>query len=116
LDKLRYRPHQRAAVLNAPASYTSILEDVEFDDRLDGEYDFVHVFVTHRAEVQRGAPAWRSALTPEGILWVSYPKGKAIETDLNRDSLNQAMHDAGLQGVSQVAIDDVWSALRFKRV
>jgi hypothetical protein len=115
LEKLRYSPQQRAIVLNAPASYAPTLSDLPLEDRLEGDFDFIHVFVTHRSDVQRDGQRWREALKDDGILWVSYPKGKSIPTDLNRDSLNRALQDHGLQGVSQVAIDDVWSALRFKR-
>ena len=115
LEKLRYSPEQRAIVLNAPASYAPTLAGLALDDRLEGDFDFIHVFVTHRSDVQRDAQRWREALKENGILWVSYPKGKSMPTDLNRDSLNRALQDNGLQGVSQVAIDDVWSALRIKR-
>jgi hypothetical protein len=115
LEKLRYSPQQRAIVLNAPASYAPTLSDLPLEDRLEGDFDFIHVFVTDRSDVQRDGQRWREALKDDGILWVSYPKGKSIPTDLNRDSLNRALQDHGLQGVSQVAIDDIWSALRFKR-
>lgn len=51
-----------------------------------------------------------------GLLWLCYPKGTAkIKTDLNRDVLREtvaARH--GLEGVSLVAIDDTWSAMRFR--
>ena len=115
LEKLRYNPEQRAIVLNAPPNYAPTLADLTLEDRLEGDFDFIHVFVTHRSDVQRDAQRWRGALKENGILWVSYPKGKSVPTDLNRDSLNRALQDNGLQGISQVAIDDVWSALRFKR-
>jgi hypothetical protein len=45
---------------------------------------------------------------------VSYPKGKALGTDLNRDIAAALLHAFGLEGIFQVAIDDTWSALRFK--
>jgi hypothetical protein len=114
LEKLRYKSGQRAIVLNAPDSYT--LEGMALEPNLDGQFDFIHVFVTHADQVQREAPSWHEALKPSGILWISYPKGKAVPTDLNRDSLYQTALAAGLQAVSQVAIDDTWSALRFKRI
>ena len=61
----------------------------------------------------------KGALTGQGILWVAYPKGgtKAKkETDLNRDILAAYLQEKGLQAVAQVAVDDTWSALRFKTV
>jgi hypothetical protein len=113
LEKLRYTPGQRAAVLNAPAGYAGIPGAAT---RLDGTYEFVHVFVTRRAEVADEGARWRAALAPKGIFWASYPKGKAIATDLNRDSLREALQAVGLEAVSQVAIDETWSALRAKPV
>ncbi|MGH9198205.1 MAG: hypothetical protein ACRD1T_21040 [Acidimicrobiia bacterium] len=49
-----------------------------------------------------------------GRLWIAYPKGKAIKTDLNRDTLNEHLQQRKWQGVSLVAIDDIWAAMRFK--
>ena len=111
MEKLRYAPGQRAAVLHAPAGYQPPPDAAA---RLDGTYDFVHVFVTQRAEVARDGAKWRAALAPRAIFWASYPKGKAIATDLNRDSLREALQAVGLETVSQVAIDETWSALRAK--
>jgi len=39
---------------------------------------------------------------------------RQLGTDLNRDSLAKLMIERGAQPVRQVAIDDVWSALRFR--
>jgi hypothetical protein len=64
----------------------------------------------------RDGPAWRQALKPNGLLWVSYPKGKAMPTDLNRDVVRVTVQQVGLDTVSQVAIDDTWSALRLKPI
>lgn len=50
------------------------------------------------------------------MLWVSYPKGEAIPTDLNRYIVRTTHDGVGLEVVSQVAIDDTWSALRAKVV
>jgi hypothetical protein len=51
-------------------------------------------------------------LAAADVLWVAYPKGN--RTDVNRDSLWPILAEHGLRPVSQVAIDDVWSALRFR--
>jgi hypothetical protein len=120
LQKLLLKPGMRAAVLNAPDSYTQVLrselpEDVSLSAALDGSaFDFIHAFATQRAELLREGPAWRQALKPRGVLWVSYPKGKAIQTDLNRDIVRETVQQVHLDTVSQVAIDDTWSALRLK--
>jgi hypothetical protein len=117
LSKLLLKPGVRAAVLNAPASYAGVLREIPaVATDLDGKFGFIHVFATTREELTREAPTWRAALEPNGLLWVSYPKGKSIKTDLNRDVVRTALQEVGLETVSQVAIDDVWSALRAKPV
>jgi hypothetical protein len=115
LQKLQLKPGQRAAVLHAPDSYEAVARQIPDAARaLSGMFDFIHVFVTTRADVLRDGPEWRGALAPKGIFWASYPKGKAVPTDLNRDKLREALQEVGLEAVSQVSIDDVWSALRAK--
>lgn len=51
-------------------------------------------------------------LVKPGIVWVAYPKGN--KTDLNRDSLWPLLTAYGLRPNGQVAVDDTWSALRFR--
>lgn len=46
------------------------------------------------------------------ILWVAYPKGN--RADINRDSVWPILAELGLRPIGQVALDDVWSALRFR--
>jgi hypothetical protein len=51
-------------------------------------------------------------LTAPGTVWVAYPKGN--KTDINRDTLWPLLTEHGLRPNGQVAIDEVWSALRFR--
>lgn len=117
-QKLLLKPGSRALILNAPAGYLEQLPDVVQVEQKPGDrpYDFIHFFATRRDEVLAHGPRLRQALKPGGILWVSYPKGKALPTDLNRDILREALAEVGLEAVTQVAIDDRWSALRAKVV
>ena len=46
------------------------------------------------------------------ILWVAYPKGG--RADINRDTLWPILAEYAFRPVSQVAVDDTWSALRFR--
>src|SRR5919201_5179260 len=114
-QKLLLKPGMHAAVLQAPASYEPLLAEVpsgvKVSRQLNGDvFDFVHYFATRREELLREGPRLRDALRPNGILWVSYPKGKAIPTDLNRDIVRITLASLGLEVFSQVAIDEVWSA------
>ena len=51
-----------------------------------------------------------------GIPWVAYPKAKQLGTDLTRDVIRDLVPTAGLDPVRQIALDDVWSALRLKAI
>lgn len=118
LSKLRVKAGQRGLVLGAPESYRPVLDalpdGVSTSGPPRGQYDFLHLFATNKADLEHEGPVLRAALKPGGILWVSYPKGSAIPTDLKRDVVREVLAAAGLQVVSQVAIDEVWSALRAK--
>ena len=46
------------------------------------------------------------------VVWVVYPKGN--RTDINRDSLWPMLAEHGMRPISQVSVDDTWSALRFR--
>ena len=46
------------------------------------------------------------------VFWVAYPK--ANRADLNRDTLWPVLGEYGMRPISQVAVGEVWSALRFR--
>ena len=54
----------------------------------------------------------------DAIVWFAYPKGtsKRYKSEINRDTGWQALGQAGFEPVRAVAIDEDWSALRFRRV
>ncbi len=45
-------------------------------------------------------------------LWVLYPKGN--KADINRDTLWPIVGEHGLRPITQISVDDIWSALRFR--
>jgi hypothetical protein len=118
LKKLRFKPGTRVYVVGAPAGFEAELarlaEDVVRATRPTGKLDLVQAFYTREAQLKRDVPKLARALTPGGILWLAYPKGRALATDLNRDIVRTAVAAIGLDTVAIVAIDDVWSALRCK--
>ena len=113
-EKLQIKAGQRVALLNVPDEVDLELspENHVVDDT--DHADALILFVTDKAELdQRSAPLVTSA-REDKLSWVAYPKGGRRGTDLNRDSLNEALKQQGVQGVRQVSIDDTWSALRFR--
>ncbi len=119
VKKLGIRPGQRVLILNAPDGYVELLtelpEGVELSHSREGTFDFVHLFVKDSTELDAFRPAAMDAVEYDGLLWISYPKRSSkVQTDLTRDVLWELMKGTGLRPVSQVSVDAVWSALRFR--
>jgi hypothetical protein len=74
--------------------------------------DVAVVLVDDEAGLRALAEANREVLGSPRALWLVYPKGNRIA--LNRDSLWRLMADYGVRPITQVAVDEVWSALRFR--
>ncbi|WP_046729495.1 hypothetical protein [Streptomyces humi] len=111
MSKLQIKPGQSVAVLGKP-------DDVPLEIETVGEsasVDAVLAFVTTSSDLL-GADT-RAALAAarrDALAWVAYPKGGKLGTDLNRDTLAAALSEHGVRPVRQIAIDGIWSALRFR--
>ena len=70
------------------------------------------VFADDAASVRKIMGARRSQLARTATIWIAYPRTN--KADINRDSLWPILAEFGMRPISQVAIDDVWSALRFR--
>jgi hypothetical protein len=119
VKKLRIQPGQRVLIMNPPPGYMDELGDlpdaVDVVHAPEGTFDFVHLFVKNVAELDSLGPTAIEAVKNDGLLWVSYPKRSSkVETDITRDVGWDLMAQAGLRPVTQISIDDVWSALRFR--
>jgi hypothetical protein len=117
--KLGIKPGQRLLVLHAPEGYQGLLgtlpEGAALRADAQGSFDFVQVFVREQADVSRTAATAVQAVKPGGLLWFTYPKKTSgVKTDITRDHGWDDLLSAGLRPVTQIAIDDTWSALRFR--
>ena len=91
--------------------------DVDLDDVVtttSAGADAVLVFVKKLAEVDAKCAAAVEAAKQDRLAWIAYPKARQLGTDLNRDILWQHLQKEGIQGVRQISLDDVWSAMRFR--
>ena len=117
-NKLYIREGYRIAILNPPKGYSQLLgelpDSVTVANSLRGDFDLIQFFVIKRKILEKELSRLRNTLKPAGLLWVSYPKGNQLDADINRDSIAAYAGTVGLKAVSQVSVDEVWSALRFK--
>ena len=82
-----------------------------------GEAEVVVQFVRNRAEYDAKIPPLLKQIRADAILWIAYPKlTSKLAGDLSRDVIHRASPALGIDCVSQIAIDDDWSAMRMKRV
>jgi hypothetical protein len=77
-----------------------------------GEAGTAVLFVADEASLREALAADGTDLARGSTFWVAYPKGG--RADIDRDTLWPIVAELGLRPISQVAIDDVWSALRFR--
>lgn len=72
------------------------------------------LFVKDSLELKAKAAPAVAAAQRDAITYIAYPKAGQLGTDLNRDSLWAMLQEQGIKPVRNIAIDDVWSALRFR--
>ena len=119
IKKLLLRAGMHVLFLNAPQDYIESLgelpDSVMVDVQAQGRYDFIQVFIRDRQEFERLYPAVQAAIQSDGILWISYPKKSgAIPSDLSRDIIWDLTRGSGLRPVTQIALNETWSALRYR--
>ena len=86
-------------------------EDVRHADSLEQATTGL-IFADDASSLREILDAQRGGLARPNALWVAYTK--ANRTDINRDTLWPILGEYGLRPITQIAVDDVWSALRFR--
>jgi hypothetical protein len=122
LKKLNFKDQgQPVLVIHAHKSYDDIKAAFEGEVHQQAElemYDFVQVFGTSNEELQLNAKKAVAYVKDDGLLWLCYPK-KSSKTfkgsDCSRESVTGMLSEEGYEPVRQIAIDDDWSALRFRK-
>lgn len=116
--KLGIKPGMSMAILNAPPNLETILgqlpDDVTTSRRLDDHRDLVLIFVTRQTDLAARIPVLMSAIAPDGMIWVAWPKrASKIETDMTEDVIREIVLPASdLVDVKVCAIDEIWSGLK----
>lgn len=122
LKKLNFKEHKKIVVLNAPEEFLEQMKDfekfLETKEKLEDEKNtFVLAFVKEQKQIDELAAKIDASLQGDALFWWAYPKGssKRHKCDFNRDNGWQIMGKLGYEPVRMVAIDEDWSALRFRK-
>lgn len=112
--KLRLKPDDIVAVLNAPQGYLDYLSPgpatIVTELKPDHRYDAVQVFVDGVEQLRAMSGAALAAVKPDGLLWVTHRKG-----EWKNDALSGIFNASGYRPVSFVKVDETWTAVRLKK-
>jgi hypothetical protein len=122
-DKLNLKAQREILVVNAPASFEpalAALVDVKVlrDPAAVQAVHFALAFATQQSEVDALSGVLVGKAEGDALLWFAYPKGtsRRYRCDFNRDTGWAVLQGAGFDTVRAVAIDEDWTALRFRRL
>ncbi|WPV01048.1 YdeI/OmpD-associated family protein [Mucilaginibacter sp. cycad4] len=119
--KLLIKPNSRWLLQNAPANYLESLsplpDGAEAIFNTDGGFDGIQLFVTNSTELASELKVITPMLKADTIFWIIYPKkSSGIQTDLEMMSTWDAPAQYGLRPVASAAVNEVWTALRFRPI
>ena len=122
--KMNFKSSTSVVVVNAPMSFGVNMEAMKELTNFYTDFstlektNFIIAFCTMQSEVDAVAIQAAKKLEGDGLLWFAYPKGtsKKFKCDFNRDTGWAVLGEQGFEPVRMVAIDEDWSALRFRRV
>lgn len=120
--KLNFKDQQRIAVLHAPAEFEQAMKEMQELTQLDATinpnhtYEFVLAFVQSEADIEKVIANVHTQLAKDPVFWLAYPKksSKKYKSTLHRDCGWKQVGALGFESVRQIAINEDWSALRFR--
>ncbi len=114
-QKLGIKENSKAIFVNAQkeALENINLPTLKIQEKMEEELDYIHLFVKTQTEFITYFPKLKQHLKLNGMLWVSWPKGGKLGTDLNIKSIIKLGYDFGLVESTCLSINDIWSGLKF---
>lgn len=114
-QKMGIKENSRAFFVNSDKEIMDgiHLPNLDISTQLKDEFDYIHLFVKTQSEFNYHFPSLKPHLKSTGMLWVSWPKGGKLGTDLNIKTVIKLGYDYGLVESTCLSINDIWSALKF---
>jgi hypothetical protein len=121
--KLNYKDQKELHIVNSPDSFKKETDEMHSLASIKNSLtntksvSFFLAFVTKQKEVDEWCKKIATVLSDDGLLWLAYPKGtsKKYKCDFNRDTGWEVLGKLGFEPVRMIAIDEDWSALRFRK-
>lgn len=101
----------KAAPADAIASIN--LPEITVVKKLSGEFNYIHLFVKKQSEQESIFLRLKKHLELHGMLWVSWPKGGQLDTDLSLPKVISTGYEFGLVESTCLSINSTWSAIKF---
>ena len=122
--KLNFKDQKEICILNVPSEFSGELiamknfTTIKTDINECVTIEFILTFVKSKTEIDNLFPTIDYKLKGDGIVWFAYPKGtsKKYKVEINRDHGWETIKEKGFETVRAVAIDENWSALRFRKI
>jgi hypothetical protein len=75
-------------------------------------------FVQTEEEIEKYFSQMHELAAEDQAIWLAYPKGtsKRYKSKINRDKGWKYLGQFEYEGVRQIAIDEDWSAMRFRKI
>lgn len=121
LEKLQFADERNLLIQGLPSSIEKQFIKLAFAKNLtpllkSRKIDFALIFAINEQQLKGIVQEVLPALRADGKFWVAYPKpGSKIATTLTRECSWGCITGAGYEIVRDVAIDHVWTAVRFKK-
>lgn len=121
LEKLQLSDEKNLLIQGLPSSLEKQFIKLNFSKGVtpllkNRKIDFALVFAVSQNQLKDILDDVIPALQNEAIFWIAYPKlASKIASDLSRDKSWLFVSAYGFEAVRMVALDNVWSAARFKK-
>lgn len=121
LKKMNWKEGMKIRVWNVPTELIELVESWKKESLMvsEGEKpDFLLAFVQTEEEVEICFSQMHKLAPEDEAMWLAYPKGtsKRYKSQINRDKGWKYLGQFEFEGVRQIAIDEDWSALRFRKI
>jgi hypothetical protein len=114
-QKMGIKDGMRAYIAGAPAAALRVIDlpPLDLGLTLRGDFNYIHLFVLTQAEMADAFPRLKTHLGTGGMLWVSWPKGRRLGTDLTLPHVIRIGYEHGLVESTTLSVDSTWSAIKF---